>query len=123
MMVSNDYLNLANHPEVRQAQIDTLDTTDNTMVMSAVYLHGDTAQNDFEQRMAQWMAMESALLCQSGYAANVGLIQAIGTPGAPVYVDMVAHASLWQGVQAAGMTPKAFRHNSASHLASLIKRN
>ncbi|WP_423824001.1 alpha-hydroxyketone-type quorum-sensing autoinducer synthase [Salinisphaera sp. SPP-AMP-43] len=123
MMVSNDYLNLANHPLIRQAQIDTLSASDNTMVMSAVYLHGDSPQDDFEQRMADWMAMESSLICQSGYAANVGLIQAIATEDTPVYIDMMAHASLWQGIQAAGLAAKPFRHNSASHLASLIKRN
>lgn len=123
MMVSNDYLSLANHPLIRQAQIDTLNASDNTMVMSAVYLHGDSPQDDFEQRMADWMAMESSLLCQSGYAANVGLIQAIATEDTPVYIDMMAHASLWQGIQAAGLKAKPFRHNSASHLASLIKRN
>lgn len=123
MMVSNDYLDLANHPAIRQAQIDTLDMSDNTMVMSAVYLHGDSPQDDFEQRMADWMGMESTLICQSGYAANVGLIQAIATPDTPVYIDMMAHASLWQGIQASGMKPKPIRHNSARHLESMIKRN
>lgn len=123
LMVSNDYLDLANHPEVRAAQINTLTDTDNTTVMSAVYLHGESAQNEFERCMADWLAMESVLLCQSGYAANVGLIQAIGTPGTPVYIDMMAHASLWQGIQAAGLQAKPFRHNSCSHLKSLIKRN
>ncbi len=123
MLVSNDYLDLANHADIRQAQIDTLDVTDNTMVMSAVYLHGDSPQDDFESRMADWMAMESTLLCQSGYAANVGLIQSIGVKGTPVYIDMMAHASLWQGIQAAGLDAKPFRHNSAEHLAAMIKRN
>ena len=123
MLVSNDYLDLANHPDIRQAQIDTLDATDNTMVMSAVYLHGDSPQDDFENRMASWMAMESTLLCQSGYAANVGLIQSIGVKGTPVYIDMMAHASLWQGIQAAGLEAKPFRHNSPEHLAAMIKRN
>ncbi|HET7314076.1 alpha-hydroxyketone-type quorum-sensing autoinducer synthase [Salinisphaera sp.] len=123
MMVSNDYLDLANHSAIRQAQIDALNATDNTMVMSAVYLHGNSPQEDFEKRMADWMAMESTLVCQSGYAANVGLIQAIGGADKPVYIDMMAHASLWQGIQAAGLQAKPFRHNSSSHLASLIKRN
>lgn len=123
LMVSNDYLDLADQPAIRQAQIDALEASDNTMVMSAVYLHGDSPQDSFEKKMAEWMAMESALVCQSGYAANVGLIQAIGGSGKPVYIDMMAHASLWQGIQAAGLQAKPFRHNSASHLASLIKRN
>ncbi|RJS95081.1 alpha-hydroxyketone-type quorum-sensing autoinducer synthase [Salinisphaera sp. Q1T1-3] len=123
MLVSNDYLSLADRPEIARAQIDKLADSDNTMVMSAVYLHGENAQDDFEADMAAWMGLESSLLCQSGYAANVGLIQSISAPETPVYIDMMAHASLWQGVQAAGLTPRPFRHNSASHLASQIERH
>ena len=123
LMVTNDYLDLANHPEVIQAQIDCLRASDNTVVMSGVYLHGDSPQLHLERRMARWMRMESSLLCQSGYAANVGLIQSIGAPGTPVYVDMFAHASLWEGVRSAGLEWKPFRHNDPSHLETMIKRN
>ncbi|MES1924674.1 alpha-hydroxyketone-type quorum-sensing autoinducer synthase [Salinisphaera sp. T31B1] len=123
LMVTNDYLDLANNPQILQAQIDSLRGSDNTVVMSGVYLHGDSPQLDLERRMARWMRMESSLLCQSGYAANVGLIQAIGAPGTPVYVDMFAHASLWEGVRSAGLEWKPFRHNDASHLETMIERN
>ncbi|GAB3675255.1 quorum-sensing autoinducer CAI-1 synthase [Salinisphaera aquimarina] len=123
LMVTNDYLDMANHPEVIQAQIDGLRGSDNTVVMSGVYLHGDSPQIHLERRMARWMRMESSLLCQSGYAANVGLIQAIGAPGTPVYVDMFAHASLWEGVRSAGLEWKPFRHNDPSHLETMIERN
>lgn len=123
LMVSNDYLSLANHPEVLAAQIESLRATDNTMVMSAVYLHDDSPQQRFEQRMAQWLSRESSLLCQSGYAANVGLIQSIATPDTPVYIDMFAHTSLWEGVQSAGLKARPFRHNSVRHLESLIHRH
>jgi len=123
LMVTNDYLDLANNTQVLQAQIDSLRASDNTVVMSGVYLHGDSPQLDLEQDMADWMRTESSLLCQSGYAANVGLIQAIGAPGTPVYVDMFAHASLWEGVRSAGLEWKPFRHNDPSHLETMIKRN
>lgn len=123
MMVSNDYLHVANDPAIIQAQVDCLQNTDNTMVMSAVYLHGDTAQSDFERDMAAWMGRESALLCQSGYAANVGLIQAIGAPDTPVYIDMFAHTSLWEGIRSAGLQPRPYRHNDVASLNSSIERS
>lgn len=123
LMVTNDYLDLANHAEIIQAQVDSLQDSDNTVVMSGVYLHGDSPQLYLERRLARWMRMEASLLCQSGYAANVGLIQSIGAPGTPVYVDMFAHASLWEGVRSAGLEWKPFRHNDASHLEVMIKRN
>lgn len=123
LMVSNDYLDLANDPHIIQAQIASLTSNDNTMLMSAVYLHGESPQLQFENRMAQWMEMEASVLCQSGYAANVGLVQAIGRPDMPVYIDMFAHASLWDGITSGGMKPRPFRHNDANHLESLLKRH
>jgi len=123
MMVSNDYLSVANDRSIANAQIDALMETDNTVVMSAVYLHGDTAQSKFESDMAAWVGMPSGLLCQSGYAANVGLIQSISAPNTPAYVDMFAHASLWEGVTSARLTHRPFRHNDISHLESLISRH
>ena len=41
------------------------------------------------------------MLSQSGYAANVGLLQVIADPETPVYLDGLAHMSLWEGVRAA----------------------
>ncbi|MDA3923009.1 MAG: quorum-sensing autoinducer CAI-1 synthase [Salinisphaera sp.] len=123
MMVSNDYLHVANHPEIIRAQVDCLQNTDNTMVMSAVYLHGDTAQTVFERDMATWMGRPSALLCQSGYAANVGLIQSISAPDTPVYIDMFAHTSLWEGIRSAEMQPRPYRHNDLASLESSIVRH
>jgi CAI-1 autoinducer synthase len=123
MLVSNDYLDLANDPEITAAQVEALRANDNTMLMSAVYLHGESPQLEFEARMARWMRTEASVLCQSGYAANVGLVQAIGKPGLPVYIDMFAHASLWDGIVSGGMVPRPFRHNDADHLESQIKRH
>ncbi|WP_051882816.1 alpha-hydroxyketone-type quorum-sensing autoinducer synthase [Salinisphaera hydrothermalis] len=123
MMVSNDYLDIADDPSIRQAQIDALEGSESTMVMSAVFLNGDSPQDAFERSMADWMGMEAALLSTSGYTANVGLIQAIATPDTPVYVDMMAHASLWHGITAGKLEARPFRHNSADHLASMIKRH
>ena len=122
VMISNDYLGLANHPDIVKAQIDTLRATDNTMLMSAVFLQGESPQLVFENQMAEWMHAEAGILCQSGYAANVGVVQAIGVPDMPVYIDMFAHASLWEGISAGGMQARPFRHNDAGHLEAQIER-
>jgi CAI-1 autoinducer synthase len=72
--------------------------------------------------MADFLDAEETLLCQSGFAVNEGVIQAIADQNTPVYLDMFAHASLWQGTLAARATPRPFRHNSPDNLRSLIKR-
>lgn len=123
LMVSNDYLDISGHPDIAQAQIDCLAGQDSSVIMSAVYLHSDCPQSSFEARMAGFLGMQDSLLCQSGYAANVGLLQSIAAPGVPIYIDMLAHMSLWEGALSAGIRAHPFRHNNAEHLEHLIRRH
>lgn len=119
-MISNDYLAIANHPEIVSAQIDSLKSTSDSVLMSGVFLHGDTPQKTLESRFASWIGMPEAILSQSGYAANVGLLQSIAGPRIPVYIDMYAHASLWEGVQSAAADAHPWRHNDVAHLRRQI---
>ncbi|WP_111655719.1 alpha-hydroxyketone-type quorum-sensing autoinducer synthase [Isoalcanivorax indicus] len=121
-MISNDYLDVANHPEVIAAQIDCLKNGPQSLMMSGSLLRGDTPQRRFEKRMADYCGYQSAILCQSGYAANVGLIQSVVQEGTPVYMDMNAHASLWEGVRSGGAEVKPFRHNDMQHLERQMAR-
>ncbi len=121
-LVSNDYLCMARHPEIIAAQRAALDVAE-APVMAAVFLHGENPQGRFEASMADWMLSESAVLSQSGWTANTGLIQAVADVDTPCYIDMFAHASLWEGIQSAGARPIPFRHNSPEHLARQIERN
>ncbi|NVM56985.1 MAG: quorum-sensing autoinducer synthase, partial [Desulfobacterales bacterium] len=63
------------------------------------------------------------IVCQSGWCANVGLIQSIANESTPVYLDMYAHASLWEGAKSAGTPPRPFRHNNTQSLEDIIKRH
>lgn len=120
MLQSNDYLNISNHPRIRKAQLEMLTAMNREPLMSAVFLHEDSAMNQFEKRMAFFTGFESSILCQSGWAANVGLLQVIADSSVPVYIDFFAHMSLWDGIKIAGATSYAFRHNDAAHLERLI---
>jgi CAI-1 autoinducer synthase len=123
-LISNDYLALANHPAIIGAQRKVLDSMDNLVIMSSIFMHGDNPQLHFEQRMAGFMASEETALCQSGYNANTGLIQAIiEGVNVPVYIDMMAHMSLWDGARFSKASVYPFRHNNVDHLMSLIDRH
>lgn len=123
MLQSNDYLNVSNHPVIRRAQLDALNEISQEPVMSAVFLHENSEKHDFEKRMAAYTGFESAILCQSGWAANAGLMQVIADSSTPVYIDFFTHMSLWGGVKIAGAVPYAFRHNDPSHLERLIREH
>lgn len=122
-LVSNDYLSLNNHPEIVAAQVNALQMAGREMVMSGVFQHGDNPSSRFEKRMAELVGMEAGILSQSGYAANVGLIQSLTEGDRPVYIDMNAHASLWEGITSAGAKARTFRHNDPEHLRRLLREN
>ena len=120
---SNDYLALSKHPQIVEAQVAELRRHGRGVVMSDVFRTGANPLTEFERGIADLLGTEDAVLCQSGWCANVGLIQTVAGEGTPVYVDMFAHMSLWEGIHAAGATAIPFRHNSADSLAHLIERN
>ena len=121
---SNDYLCLAGHPHVIEAEIAALRAGGHGDAVSRVWVHHERdAIREFEQRVAALMRAEDAVLCSSGYTANVGLIQSFATRGAPVYLDMKAHISLHEGVTSAGAKPVLFRHNDPQSLDKMLAAN
>jgi CAI-1 autoinducer synthase len=119
----NDYLAVTGHPRIVQAQIDNLRCNHDAVTQSSVFHLAGSPTHRFELALADWIGADSALLCQSGYTANLGLLQVIADPETPVYVDSLAHMSLWEGVRASGATAHAFRHNDPAHLARMIPRH
>jgi CAI-1 autoinducer synthase len=119
---SNDYLCLSGEREIVEAQASAL-KGNKDLLMSALFLHGDNPQSNVERKFANFMRAAEGIICQSGWAANVGLIQTLAGPNIPVYIDMQAHASLWEGINTCRATPVAFRHNDAEHLTRQMKEH
>ena len=123
MLAGNDYLCIANETRLLQAQARCLASNHGGMLMSSVFLQAGSSQHRLEAKLAAFMGAENGVLAQSGWAANVGLLQTIAGPGVPVYLDMMAHASLWEGVQSAQASGVPFLHNDAAHLARQVDKH
>ncbi len=119
---SNDYLSVARHPKVISAMAEALRESGNGLLMSGIFLHGECPQLALEDRLAAFMHAESGVLCQSGWCANTGLVQSIADERTPVYVDMLAHNSLWEGIRSAGAKAVSIFHNHPEHLERQILR-
>ena len=119
----NDYLGVTGHPEIVQAQVNALREDRESVVQSGVFLLDDHPAHTFEKAMADWVGKEDGFLCQSGYSANVGLLQIIADETTPVYLDSLAHMSLWEGARAARAPAHAFRHNDPAHLERMIEQH
>ncbi len=119
----NDYLSVTGHPRIVQAQLDALRQGQEFIVQSGVFQLDGSPSSRFQKTLATWLGKEEGLLCQSGYTANLGLLQVIADPETPVYLDSLAHMSLWDGAKAAGAPSYAFRHNDPAHLAKMAMRH
>ena len=122
-LCSNDYLALARHPRILRAMSDSILRDGNGLLMSGIFVHGACPHIEFEHNLAEFMQAEAGVLCQSGYSANTGLIQVIADEQTPVYADMMAHMSLWEGIRLAGAKPVTVYHNDVEHLERQILRH
>ena len=119
----NDYLGITGHPTIVQAQVDALRKEQEFVVQSGVFHLNQHPTRTLETALAAWVGKDDGFICQSGYSANVGLLQAIADANTPIYLDTLAHASLWEGAHAARAPSFAFRHNDPAHLARVIAKN
>ncbi|CAK3397498.1 CAI-1 autoinducer synthase [Vibrio crassostreae] len=123
VMQSNDYLSLSHNKAIQQAHQAAISDHDDNVVMSAIFLQDAESKPAFETELANYVGMETCLLSQSGWAANIGLLQTICPPNTPVYIDFFAHMSLWEGIRAAGAAAHPFMHNNMSHLRKQLGRH
>ena len=119
----NDYLGVTGHPQIVQAQVDALRKEQEFVVQSGVFHLNQHPTRTLEASLANWVGKDDGFICQSGYSANVGLLQAIADAETPVYLDTLAHASLWEGAHAARAPAHAFRHNDPEHLARTVAKH
>ena len=119
----NDYLNIRGEASLVEAQVRALRDSGGELLMSSVFLQQGSAQHRLESKLASFMGAQDGVLAQSGWAANVGLLQSLAEPGVPVYLDMQAHASLWEGVLSAQAQAVGFLHNDLAHLQRQIAKH
>lgn len=105
-MSSNNYLGLANHPQVRQAALDAIEKWG--VGAGAVRWIGGTMKvhDELEQRLAQFKNVEAVLAFTSGFTANSGCIPAVLTDKDVVISDELNHASIIDGVR---LSPASYR--------------
>ena len=113
---SNDYLGLAEHPEVIEAAVRA--TRDYGAGAGASRLMTGTQRPhaQLEEKLAGFKRTEAALVFGSGYASSVGALQALATKDDVVLLDKLSHACLVDGARLSGATLRPFHHNDAEHL-------
>ncbi|GAA1798019.1 alpha-hydroxyketone-type quorum-sensing autoinducer synthase [Actinomadura chokoriensis] len=121
VLTCSDYLALAEHPAITEAMIASLRDGEAAAPAPGPCLPDDHPQILLGEEFARHLGARAAVLCPSGWAANTGLLQVVAGPDVPVYLDVLAHMSLWEGARAAGAELAYFRHNDLDHLRRRIE--
>ena len=118
---SYNYLGYSLHPEVIKAVQSTLSEF-GTGAVSAPLLSGYYGLlSELEREIAQIKGKESAIVFSTGYATNVGILSALLRPGDVALVDILSHASIYDGARLSGAEIKVFAHNNPQHLDKVLK--
>lgn len=119
---NNDYLGLANHPEVIAAWRAGAERWGVGGGASHLVIGHSTPHHQLEETLAELTGRPRALLFSTGYMANLGAITALVGQGDTVLQDRLNHASLLDGGLLSGARFNRYLHNDAQSLASRLQR-
>lgn len=120
---SNDYLGLNERVDLREKFFSQYAPLSLPMSASASRLLGGR-QREFEafERTLADAYGRPALVFNSGYHANVGLIQALADSRTLIVADRLVHASIIDGIRLSGAPFERFRHNDYDHLNRILDK-
>ncbi len=120
---SNDYLSLARSSAL-QGIIKTQTTNQQLGATGSRLLSGHyTLLDTLEEKLAQFHQAEAALVFNSGYNANLGIISTIPRRSDLIFYDELIHASVHDGMRLSPATSQAFPHNNLAELEALLINN
>jgi glycine C-acetyltransferase/8-amino-7-oxononanoate synthase len=117
LLCSNNYLGLAEHPQVREAAAEAALRWGAGAGASRLISGNMEPHRQLESRLAEFEGYEAALLFGSGYLANTGTIAALAGAGEVVFSDRLNHASIVDGCRQARAETFVYRHGDLEHLA------
>ena len=121
LMCSNDYLGLAGHPLVKEAAIKAIEKWGTGAGASRLVSGNMEAHVILEERIREFKRAPSALLFNSGYNANMGLITALADRSTEVFSDRLNHASIVDACVLSRARVKRYPNRDVDALERLLK--
>ncbi|MBU2934036.1 8-amino-7-oxononanoate synthase [Vibrio cyclitrophicus] len=120
---SNDYLGLANDPELVDAWQTGLSQYGAGSAASPLVTGFSPAHLNLEAQLCEWLGFERAILFSSGFSANQALLFSLLEKDDSLLQDKLNHASLMEAGMLSPATMKRFKHNDTQHLESLLSQS
>ena len=120
-LCANNYLGLANHPEVIAAAHKALDEYGYGMASVRFICGTQTLHKELEARISQFLGTEDTILYPSCFDANGGLFETILGPDDAVISDALNHASIIDGVRLCKAQRFRYQHNTMSDLDTQLE--
>ena len=119
----NDYLGLANHPEVRKADADAALEYGAAYPMGARMMSGHTKYHEqLENELAAFVQKEAAYLLNFGYQGIMSCIDALVTKNDIIVYDVDAHACIIDGVRLHMGKRFTYKHNDLESMEKILQR-
>lgn len=120
---SNDYLGFSSQGYLHQ-EMQLLESSVKIGSTGSRLISGNsTLFNEIENEIANFHDAETALIFNSGYDANLGLLSSVPQKGDLILSDELIHASLIDGIRLSHATHYKFSHNDITSLLELVKRH
>ena len=120
LLCSNNYLGLAGHPRLAEEAAAAALKYGTGSGASRLVSGTMTLHEELEARIAAFKGAEAALLFNSGYAANTGILQGLAGPDDVIFSDALNHASIIDGCRLSRARTVVYPHNDAAALERLL---
>lgn len=120
MLCSNNYLNLSNHPRIINAAKEILDTHGAGSGSVRAIAGTMDIHIQAEKELAKFKGTESALIYQTGFAVNAGLIPQLVGKGDVIISDELNHGSIIDGVRLTKADRMVFAHNDMGECEKVL---
>jgi len=121
MLCSNNYLNLSNHPKLKQAAIEAIRTHGVGSGSVRAIAGNMDLHEELERRLARFKGAEASLVYQTGFAANAGLVPQLAGKGDLIVSDELNHGSIIDGVRLSRADRAIYKHCDVADLARTLE--
>ncbi len=119
---SNNYLGIAGHPLLKAAAVQAIQQFGCGATASRLIVGNYEIYDQAEKDLADFKNTEAAIIFNSGYTANIGIITALASRGDIIISDKINHASIIDGIRLSGADFLRYRHTDMADLERCLKK-